>query len=256
MKKLFQVLFITAISISALSSFQVKAYMTRAEQVKQLWEAIYQNDIASVQQLLKGPPVGKIRDSSYDTPLHLAVKRKLPEIAQLLIENGADVNAKDGYGFGYYNTPLHLAVKRKLPEIAQLLIENGADVNAKGGYGETPLHLAVRNKLPEIAQLLIENKAYVNAKDGYDNTPLHLAVRNKLPEIAQLLIENKADVHAKNRDMGDTPLHLAVRNKLPEIAQLLIENGADVNAKNRFGRTPYDKTWTEWFEPLMFWQNR
>jgi ankyrin repeat protein len=59
----------------------------------------------------------------------------------LLIDKGADVNAKNKYN----ETPLFYAVKIKDNiEIVKLLIDKGVDVNAKNKYNETPLFYAVK----------------------------------------------------------------------------------------------------------------
>ena len=110
-----------------------------------------------------------------DSPLHKAAKSGHTELVLLLIENGADVNAKDKWGV----TPLHWAARKGRKEIAELLINKGADMNAKGYYG-TPLHLTTSK---EIAELLIAKGADVNAKDKKGKTPLDEAVG----EIADLL---------------------------------------------------------------------
>jgi ankyrin repeat protein/V8-like Glu-specific endopeptidase len=60
-------------------------------------------------------------------------------------------------------------------EIAQLLIRNGAMVNAKNKFGRTPLHLAAMSDKPDIAVLLVSAGARVNAKDSRGNTPLSIA---------------------------------------------------------------------------------
>ena len=69
---------------------------------------------------------------------------------KLFIAAGADVNAKDSYGY----TPLHRAAYDRQKEIAELLIAKGADVNAKNEDGETPLDWAINFKKTENADLL------------------------------------------------------------------------------------------------------
>ncbi len=105
--------------------------------------------------------------------MHNAVIRGHKEIAELLIANDADVNAKAEDG----DTPLQYAVNTK--EVAELLIENGADVNAKDFEGWTPLHGAAGIGHMKIAELLITKGANVNAKDGVGFTPLDVAITFK-----------------------------------------------------------------------------
>ena len=81
--------------------------------------------------------------------MRLAAGEGHKEIVELLISEGADMNAKDIDG----ETPLHRAAERKQTGIAELLIDKGSDVNAVGKYG-TPLDFAIRVKQTEIADLL------------------------------------------------------------------------------------------------------
>ena len=71
------------------------------------------------------------------------------EIAELLIVEGADVNAREKGG----GTPLHQATYGDHVEVAELLIANGADVNAQDDGGYTPMDYS----FGETASLLLEH---------------------------------------------------------------------------------------------------
>ena len=86
-----------------------------------------------------------------ENPLHYAASEGQNEIAELLIAEGADVNAKNDKTVGY---PLHFAAAFGHKEIAELLIAEGADVNAKDVDGETPLDWAISRNQTAIADLL------------------------------------------------------------------------------------------------------
>lgn len=94
------------------------------------------------------------------TPLHLAAFFGHRELALLLLDRGADVNARSkSERFARANTPLHAAAANKQVEVARLLVERGADVNAKDGHGFTPLALAANSKSDLLMLLLLEQGA-------------------------------------------------------------------------------------------------
>jgi len=114
-------------------------------------------------------------------------------------------------------------------EIAKILIEHGADVNARDQDGLTPLHNTAWTNNGEVAKLLIANGADVNAKDNYENTPLLFFFAVRAPfdweQIPRVLIDNGADVNAKD-NRGTTPLEYATRRNREEMVKLLREHGA------------------------------
>ncbi len=94
------------------------------------------------------------------TPLHIASRLGNVDIAMLLLQHGADVDAatKDSY------TPLHIAAKEGQDEVASVLIEHGASPTATTKRGFTPLHLAAKYGNMKVAKLLIQKDAPVDAQ--------------------------------------------------------------------------------------------
>jgi len=82
--------------------------------------------------------------------LHTAARNDQKEVAELLIDKGANVNGKSDEA----GTPLHQAADRGHEEIVELLIAGGADVNARRDDGMTPLDLAIRFDETDTADLL------------------------------------------------------------------------------------------------------
>lgn len=189
------------------------------------------------------------------TPLHfVSAGAGDPVVVSLLLEAGADVNARDRSGY----SPLHRAAERNdNPDMITMLLDAGAEVNAWAtgfqidwGYDYTPLHLAVRNENPAVTAALLEAGANVNALNGRGTgTPLHQAAGSKSnPAVVALLIEGGADVNARaevwdrccyttSRDR--TPLHLAAKSN-PIAFIMLLDAGADPTALDDYGKTPMD----------------
>lgn len=160
-------------------------------------------------------------------------------LAELLIDKGADVTAKDSKS----ETPLCVAAFTGNEPVLRLLVEKGADVGAKGPDEATPLHLAAHRGSQPAVQLLLDRGADVRARNRYGNTPLHtLAYGAGNPEVAQLLLAAGADLEARNNDgepgNGQTPLSAAAAGGHVALTQLLLARGADVAAVDGTGATP------------------
>lgn len=166
--------------------------------------------------------------------------KKYISIAHLLIDHRANVDAPLYTSFLGGSTPLDSAAHFGFKQMVELLISNGANVNARTANGDTPLHNASIYGYEDIAKLLISKGADVNVKNDFGATPLLLAsIHQGNTKYGEFLIAKGADINAKTDD-GWTALHEAARNQFEDMAVLLIMHGADVNARDKDGKTPYD----------------
>jgi ankyrin repeat protein len=198
------------------------------------------------------------------TALQIAVDRWFPDIVELLLSHGADVNVSHQAGCGH---AMHIVtsapVRRESEDIKMIrvLLRYGIDVDFSNDKGRTALHTECAYGGVKIVQLLLQNGANPNAKAGNHDTPLHEAVNSserafmtreglsqleadltakERAEIVRALIDHGADLNAQGC-AGYTALHKGVLQRNLDICQLLLESGADVNARNHRGETPLRK---------------
>ena len=117
----------------------------------------FQN-IEQVTNLLEGGASVQTRHISGDFVIHSAARSGQVEIAQLLIQFGANVNEQDHY----LNTPLHLAAQLMDTTLVQLLLDNRANPNAENAHGQTPLMAATFFNRYKVAQVLLKGGALVS----------------------------------------------------------------------------------------------
>ena len=96
--------------------------------------------------------------SDGETPLHVAAVKNALSVAEYLVGQGADVNAKNSNG----GTPLYEAASWDSLSVVEYLVGQGADVNAKTDSGYTVLHSVARGSL-SVVEYLVERGADVNA---------------------------------------------------------------------------------------------
>ena len=115
------------------------------------------NHTRAITQRITDHPILVFATDKYGfTPLHLATEYGHTEVANALLEAGAEVNATITDGFGQGSTPLHEAAIKEHIDIAELLLTNGADPTVTDSNGQTPLDLVAEEGDTEIADLLYE----------------------------------------------------------------------------------------------------
>lgn len=150
-----------------------------------------------------------------------------PRIIQILLDNGAVVDARDARG----RTPLMGTASLKGFRTLQAA---GADIRTQADNGETVLHTAAFIGEPAIVKTLLAAGLNPNARMDSGLTPLLTA---RSPEVFEALREAGADVHART-DSGYTVLHWAAGSLDAAAVEALIASGLDPNAETSFGWTP------------------
>lgn len=94
--------------------------------------------------------------------LHKCARTNNVRLARRLLDFGANINEEDQEG----DTPLVTAIIYSNNEVAELLIEEGADIEKKTRISQSsPLHLAIQYNNEEIFYLLLNAKASIKSKD-------------------------------------------------------------------------------------------
>lgn len=154
-----------------------------------IFEATALGRIDRVRELLKQDP-GLVKAFSPEgfTALHGNLNHA--DVVELLLDNGADINAVSKNNFTA--TPLQSALAMGWTDAARVLIARNANVNCRGEGGGSPLHEAAANGQIEMAKLLLDHGADLNAKEEHGKTPLTIALEYKQAEMAKFLRDRKA----------------------------------------------------------------
>jgi len=221
-----------------------------------------------IRLLLKAGADPESANADGETALHLVARSGNVEAAKLLLKAGAKVEARERFG---EQTPLMWAAARRHPEMVELLLSKGADVNARGAVrdyqrvataesraaprdrgGFTPLMYAARGNCRECVEVLLKHKADVNLADPSFVVPLSIAMMNGNWDIAKRLVEAGADVNQWDMN-GSSPLHVAIENlnnpgsrnpldqdkpnkaSARDVIKMLVDRGANPNQQLYWG---------------------
>lgn len=139
-----------------------------------------------------------------------------------------ELDARGGYSkstaLSFYQVP---------NELVSWLVEQGADINARDNYGATPLHKHAMSWCGN-TELLLDLGADIEAVDYQNETPLFAAAGSFKPKAVLTLVTKGANIGAKNK-MGKTPLEKALamcRNadivNMAEVADILLKAGTTI----------------------------
>jgi ankyrin repeat protein len=195
-----------------------------------------QGTIASMRQGKRIGVQSRPPSPPYDLGDEAGSEDDYTQIVSLLLKRGADINAMSPKG-GTPGTPLHCAAFYGCLPIAELLLQQKPDLNARNLFGRTPLHLAAMYADGRLVALLLDNGAVIEAKDDYQGTPLKNAASMGNLTALKALLAHGAKVSVRDR-YGATPLHWAAMATNVATVALLLDAGAQINALDMGSRTP------------------
>lgn len=179
-------------------------------------------------------------DSGY-TALIVAIESEYLHVVKYILTRGADINY---IPLDDNETALHYATRCEDSRITHLLLNNGADKEAKDIYGQTPLFGAIFCLNFKQINMFLKYGCNPNAVDSKGNTPLHFLIKThsdkyyKCSKLVDLFLEYKVDLNVRN-SWGCSILHSACKLRKCSLKFLkkLIRNGADTGILDNEGNS-------------------
>jgi ankyrin repeat protein len=126
-----------------------------------------------------GLPAPEAHSPDGFTPLHIAAFARNADAVRALLADDADPDELATASFALV-TPLGTAATFGANEVAQVLLDHGADTEKTSDHGNTPLHAAAANGNRELVELLLDHGASRDAKTTEGQTPADLARNDEL----------------------------------------------------------------------------
>ncbi|ETS74464.1 hypothetical protein PFICI_14330 [Pestalotiopsis fici W106-1] len=177
--------------------------------------------------LMQGADVNA-KGGLYGNALQAAVSRGNEEVVKRLLKYGADVNAQGGS----YGSALQAALYRGKEEITKLLFEGGTSVDGQGRryINSIQAAAAVSEASEDMIDLLLHRGADINAGDGSHGNAVQVAIFEGNLSTLKILLQRGANIHAWGGFHGNA-LQAAAYTGNEEAITLLLDCGADVNAE-------------------------
>ena len=200
-----------------------------------LHEAIRAGDTPALEAALQAGTDVDATASPFGSALHVAIIMEDLEAIRLLHEHGADLETPNSVSGAH---PLHLAAQIGMPPVVNLLVDLGADLEARDDLGRTPLIQAAIVGNSAATEILLSAGANADAAETRrGTTALHLAAFGDRRDVVDVLIAYGADIDAVDEN-GETALFWAIGNGHAEVITRLINAGADPAHRNHAGTGP------------------
>ncbi|MCP4574536.1 MAG: hypothetical protein GY838_19470 [bacterium] len=171
-------------------------------------------------------------DQFRELPLHVAAAHGQVDIARLLLDAGAQVDAGDSD----LSTPLHVAAVRGQLAMVNLLIDRGADLAFQDNNGAWSMSFAVSRNDTTIIERIMEAGAPLDLVTANGTTLVHMAASRGRTDLFARFVDAGISPDSANED-GMTPLHYAAMGGRTDMITLLLDRGASIDLADQHGNT-------------------
>jgi len=202
--------------------------------------AILDNDVERLRKAINSGKPADLTDEEGNTLLHLAARTGKESIVDYLVKKGLKIDQANEDK----KTALWLAIENEHFQTAELLLENGASIEARGGnFDQTMLECLVPEASPETIEFMLKKGANIEPADhrGERHCVIWRLICNpgfeKKTEIAEILLRYGAKINEPEYT-GNSLLHRAAEMDWKSDFDWLLRHGANINARNKSGNTP------------------